>query len=87
MSPSPTAGWLAAQASQSIATEKLAVPPRESRWVSLGFREQTTRAWVDYPVGKKHAPVMLVLHEVFGLTNSTRNTTDEIATMGYVEGI
>lgn len=84
VSPSPTAGWLAVQASQSFATEKLAASPRESHWVSLRFHGQTMRAWVDYPVGKKHAPVVLVLHEVFGLTDSTRNTADEIAAMGYI---
>ncbi|MFJ9250624.1 dienelactone hydrolase family protein [Streptomyces sp. NPDC101776] len=42
------------------------------------------KAWVDYPVGRKNAPVVLVLHEVFGLTDSTRNTADEIAAMGYI---
>lgn len=41
------------------------------------------RAWVDYPVGRKNAPVVLVLHEVFKLTDSTRNTADQIAAMGY----
>ncbi|MFC8520753.1 dienelactone hydrolase family protein [Streptomyces sp. NPDC057257] len=83
-SSTPTAGWTNQQASQAFATEKLAASPRSSRWVSLRFHGQTMRAWVDYPVGKKNAPAVLVLHEVFGLTDSTRNTADEIAAMGYI---
>lgn len=83
-SATPTAGWTNQQASQAFATEKLAASPRSSRWVSLRFHGQTMRAWVDYPAGRKNAPVVLVLHEVFGLTDSTRNTADEIAAMGYI---
>ncbi|MEU6198599.1 dienelactone hydrolase family protein [Streptomyces sp. NPDC047061] len=83
-SATPTSGWTSQQASQSFATEKLAASPRTSRWVSLRFHGQTMRAWVAYPVGRKNAPVVLVLHEVFGLTDSTRNTADEIAAMGYI---
>ncbi|MFJ9250562.1 hypothetical protein [Streptomyces sp. NPDC101776] len=37
VSSSPNAAWLAQQASQSFATEKLAASPRTSRWVSLRF--------------------------------------------------
>ncbi|WP_427917945.1 dienelactone hydrolase family protein [Streptomyces sp. cg40] len=83
-SSTPNAAWLAQQASQSFATAQLAASPRTSRWVSLRFHGQTMRAWVDYPVGRKNAPVVLVLHEVFGLTDSTRNTADKIAAMGYI---
>ncbi|MFJ9565165.1 dienelactone hydrolase family protein [Streptomyces fuscichromogenes] len=84
VSPTPTANWQAQQASQSFATEKLAKSPRTSRWVHLNFHGQTMKAWVDYPVGRRNAPVVLVLHEVFGLTDSTRNTADELAAMGYI---
>ncbi|MFJ8113118.1 dienelactone hydrolase family protein [Streptomyces sp. NPDC096132] len=83
-SATPTAGWTNQQAAQAFAAEKLAQSPRSSRWVSLRFRGQTMRAWVDYPVGRRNAPVVLVLHEVFGLTDSTRNTADQIAAMGYI---
>ncbi|MGI5461028.1 dienelactone hydrolase family protein [Streptomyces sp. CA-249302] len=83
-SATPTAGWTSQQAAQAFATEKLAASPRTSRWVSLPFHGQTMRAWADYPIGKRNAPVVLVLHEVFGLTDSTRNTADKIAAMGYI---
>ncbi|MFE7929787.1 dienelactone hydrolase family protein [Streptomyces sp. NPDC057456] len=84
VSSAPTAAWLAQQASQSFATEQPAASPRASRWVRLRLHGQTMRAWVDYPAGRKNAPVVLVLHEVCGLTDSTRNTADRIAAMGYI---
>jgi carboxymethylenebutenolidase len=42
------------------------------------------KGWVDYPQVKEKVPVVLVIHEVFGLTDSTRNTADEIAALGYI---
>jgi carboxymethylenebutenolidase len=73
------------QKQQAFATEKLARSPRHSEWISFPFEGRTLKGWVDYPdhvEGK--VPVVLVLHEVFGLTDSTRNTADEIAAMGYI---
>jgi carboxymethylenebutenolidase len=72
------------QRSQAYATEKLAKSPRRHEWVSIRRGDRTLNAFVTYPEGKAKAPVVLVLHEVFGLTDSTRNTADEIAAMGYI---
>jgi carboxymethylenebutenolidase len=80
VSSTPTANWLAQQASQSFATEQLAASPRKSLWVRLRFHGQTMKAWVDYPVGRKNAPVVLVLHEVFGGETDTRVITSLPAT-------
>ena len=84
VSPTPTANWLSQQASQSFATAELAASPRTSKWVTLDFRGATMKAWVDYPLNVKKAPVVLVMHEVFGLTDSTRETADQLAAMGYI---
>lgn len=58
--------------------------PRHSEWVQISREGRTLTAWVDYPKVKGKVPVVLVLHEVFGLTDSTRNTADQIAAMGYI---
>lgn len=42
------------------------------------------KAWVVRPKVKRKLPVVLLLHEVFGLTDSTRNTADQVAGMGYL---
>jgi formylglycine-generating enzyme required for sulfatase activity/dienelactone hydrolase len=72
------------QRSQAFATEKLAKSPRRNEWVTFQFQGRTLKGWVDYPQVQGKVPVVLVLHEVFGLTDSTRNTADEVAAMGYI---
>ena len=72
------------QSSQAYATENLAHSPRHSEWVSTPFGTVSLKAWVDHPDVRGKVPVVLVLHEVFGLTDSTRNTADRIAAMGYI---
>jgi carboxymethylenebutenolidase len=77
-------GWASQQESQAWATQKLAASPRHSEWVTIPNGSRTLKAWVDYPDVKGKVPVVLVLHEVFGLTDSTRNTADEIAAIGCI---
>lgn len=72
------------QDSQPWAADKLAKSPRHQEWVTISNGGKTLHGWVDYPDLKKKMPVIIVLHEVFGLTDSTRNTADEIAAMGYI---
>jgi carboxymethylenebutenolidase len=94
--PTPQGGgtqtWADQQRSQAWATQKLSKSSRRNEWVTMsnphrddtGFHPQMLKAWVDYPDVQGKVPVVLVLHEVFGLTDSTRNTADEIAAMGYI---
>jgi len=77
-------GWASQQKSQAWATEKLAKSPRRSEWVTIPNGSRTLRAFVTYPEVKGKVQFVIVLHEVFGLPDSTRNTADEIAAMGYI---
>ena len=79
-----TQTWADQQKSQAFATRKLDQSPRRNEWVSISSGGRTLKAWVVYPQVKRKVPVILVLHEVFGLTDSTRNTADEVAAMGYI---
>ena len=76
--------WAERQRSQDWATQKLAKSSLHGEWVAIPSGNRTLRAFVIYPEVQKKVPVVLVLHEVFGLTDSTRNTADEIAAMGYI---
>ncbi len=58
--------------------------PRHGEWVSIKYGSRTVQAWVVYPEVKEKAPVVLVIHEIFGLTNWAREMTDEIAGAGYI---
>jgi carboxymethylenebutenolidase len=76
--------WAGQQMSQAWATSKLADSPRHGEWGQLASGSRTLKAFVIRPVIKGKVPVVIVAHEVFGLTDSTRNTADEIASMGYI---
>jgi carboxymethylenebutenolidase len=58
--------------------------PRHGEWVSIKYGSRTVQAWVVYPEVKDKAPVVLVIHEIFGLSNWAREMTDEIAGAGYI---
>jgi carboxymethylenebutenolidase len=58
--------------------------PRHGEWVSIKYGTRTVQAWVVYPEVKEKAPVVLVIHEIFGLSNWAREMTDEIASAGYI---
>jgi carboxymethylenebutenolidase len=72
------------QQRQAWAERRVALSPLRMEWVSIYRNGRVLRAFVTYPAGHRKAPVVLVGHEVFGLTHSTLNTAVEIAQMGYV---
>jgi carboxymethylenebutenolidase len=76
--------WASQQKSQAWATRKLEESLRHHEWVTIPNGNRTLNAFITYPDVNEKAPVLLVLHEVFGLTDSTRNTADEVAAMGYI---
>lgn len=78
--PAPPSG----PASQSFSTEKLAKSPRRREWVTIPLGNRKLGAFVIHPQTAKKTGVVLVLHEAFGLTDSTVNTADEVAAMGYI---
>ena len=80
--PAPTFADM--QKSQSWATDNIQKSTHRQEWVTVSNEGRTLKAWVVRPNVKGKLPVVLVLHEVFGLTDSTRNTADQIAGMGYV---
>ena len=80
----PSMTWESFQKQQAWATAKIAASRRRHEWVTLQRDGRAMRALVTYPQGVQKSPVILVLHEVFGLTDSTLNTADEIAAMGFI---
>ena len=76
--------WREQQATQAGAGGQLRASPRRHEWVEIALGGRKLKAFVTYPEGERRAPAVLVLHEVFGLTDSTLATADAIAEMGYV---
>ncbi|MEO7165919.1 MAG: dienelactone hydrolase family protein [Spartobacteria bacterium] len=69
---------------QDWAKEKLNKSPRHSEWVDLKHDGRTVKAFVVYPEVKAKAPAVLVIHEIFGLTDWAKCLADEIAAAGYI---
>lgn len=67
------------------ATAQLAASPRHGEWVTIPAGPgDSLRAWVVYPERSDPAPVVLVVHEIFGLTNWVRSVADQLAADGFV---
>ena len=45
---------------------------------------RTVQAFVVYPETKAKAPVVIVIHEIFGLTDWARSVADQLAANGYI---
>ncbi len=76
---------LAASASaQDWAKAKLEKSPRHGEWVTIKNGDRNVKAFVVYPESKKKTPVVLVIHEIFGMTDWVRDTADQLAAAGYI---
>jgi carboxymethylenebutenolidase len=69
---------------QDWAKEKLNKSPRHNEWVDLKNGDRTVKTFVVYPEVKTKAPIVLVIHEIFGLTDWAKNLADELAAAGYI---
>jgi carboxymethylenebutenolidase len=66
------------------ATARLAASPRRSEWVEVKAGEDKIRSWVAFPDGAGRAPVVIVIQEIFGLTDWIRSIADQLAADGFV---
>lgn len=71
-------------ATQDWAKARLAASPRHYEYVSLKHGDRTVQAFVVYPEVKSKAPVVLLIHEIFGLTDWAKEMADELAAEGYI---
>lgn len=69
---------------QEWAKEKLTKSSRHSEWIDLQHDGRTVKAFVVYPEVKEKAPVVLVIHEIFGLTDWAKSLADELAAAGCI---
>jgi carboxymethylenebutenolidase len=75
----------AAQAwSQPWARERLEKSPRHREWVTVKHGGRSVETFIVYPESKEKRPVVLVIHEIFGLSDWAQELADEVAAAGYV---
>ena len=58
--------------------------PRHQEWVKVKYDNRTVDAFVVYPEVSHKAPVILLIHEIFGLSDWARSQADDLAAMGYI---
>ena len=69
---------------QEWAKAKLEKSPRHGEWVEIKRDNRTVQAFVVYPESKQKAPVVMVIQEIFGLSDWARTVADQLAANGYI---
>jgi len=67
------------------ALARLDASPRHGQWVMIPTAPgDSLRAWIVYPERSTPAPVVVVVHEIFGMSDWIRAVTDQLAREGYI---
>src|SRR5205807_221222 len=76
---------LRAEEVKDFGRDRLNSSPRHADWVDIKSGDnRTIKAFVVYPERKDKAPVVLVISEIFGLTDWVRSLCDELAENGVI---
>lgn len=64
---------------------RLAASTRHAEWAMIRVgSDDSVRAWVVYPERSTRAPVVVVVHEIFGLSTWIRGVADQLAADGFI---
>jgi carboxymethylenebutenolidase len=67
------------------AKARLESSPRHGEFVDVPFNDATKlRTWIVYPERKDKAGVVLLIHEIFGLSDWMRGVADQLAADGFI---
>jgi carboxymethylenebutenolidase len=76
---------LSLPAGSSDVAARLARSPRHGEYVMIRTGpSDSVRAWVVYPERATKAPVVVVVHEIYGLSSWIRGVADQLAADGYI---
>jgi carboxymethylenebutenolidase len=74
---------LAPDAEHSLA--RLNTSPRHGEWVKIQTATgDSIHAWIVYPERSTNAPVVVVIHEIYGMSTWIRAVTDQLAKEGFI---
>lgn len=69
---------------QDWAKTKLEKSSRHQEWVKVKHGEREVNCFVVYPEVKDKATSIVLIHEIFGLSDWARSAADELAAEGYI---
>jgi carboxymethylenebutenolidase len=70
--------------SQPWARKRIEKSPRHSEWVTVKHDGRNVETLVVYPESKDKRPVVLLIHEIFGLSDWAQELADQVAAAGYI---
>jgi len=77
-------------ASNLTAEARLKASPRHAEWVKIPWgdgKADSLMAWIVYPASpnaRAKAPVVVVVHEIYGLSTWVRGVADQVAADGFI---
>jgi carboxymethylenebutenolidase len=82
----PLLAALAASAAsaQDWAKARIEKSPRHLEWITVKHGDREVGCYIGYPEVAKKAPAILVIHEIFGMSDWARLMVDELAEAGYI---
>jgi carboxymethylenebutenolidase len=84
------AGWASAQSvapppDADAAESALKNSPRHGEFIFIDLPDgEKMKTWVVYPERSSKAPVILVIHEIFGMTDWANSVADHLASQGFI---
>lgn len=69
---------------QDWAKQRLAKSSRHQEWVKIKNGNREVNSFVVYPEVKNKATAVVVIHEIFGMSDWVQSLTDQLAEAGYV---
>ena len=85
---SASQGNVALPPSNNQAKARLDASPRHGEWVKLAWEpgsKDSLMAWIVYPsTSNAKTPVVVVVHEIYGLSTWVRGVADQVAADGYI---
>src|SRR5215212_5177219 len=69
---------------QDWAKARLAKSPRHQEWVKIKNGTREVNSFVVYPENKNKATAVIVIHEIFGMSDWVQSLTDQLAEAGYI---
>ena len=69
---------------QDWAKARLDASPRHHEYVTLKHDGRSVQAFVVYPEAREKAPTVVLIHEIFGLTDWAKEMADELAGQGFI---
>lgn len=71
-------------AAQDWAQAKVEKSPRHREWVTVKHGDRAVETFVVYPESATKTPVVLIIHEIFGMTDWVQDLADQVAEAGYI---